>query len=167
MIKALRRTGVVLICAALAVGIAAAPASAHATTTPNTAETANFSTAIRVGHTCEGSSPMTAIRVRIPEGVTLVRPEEVAGWDLEVTRAGASPLGPVVEVAWVGGLLPDHTVQLFPLSFRITRQAPDVLWFVTIQECEVGELRWEQIPPSVDEWGTVPRPAPYVINSVW
>lgn len=167
MLKTMRRTGVVLVAAVLAVGLAAAPASAHATTTPNTAEKPVFSTAFRIGHTCEGSSPMTALRVRIPDGVTLIRPKEVPGWNLEVTRAGAGPLARVVEVAWVGGYLPDHTVELFPLSFRITRQAPDVLWFPTVQECEVGELRWEEIPPSVDEWGNLERPAPYVINSVW
>lgn len=165
MIKIVRRTGVVLIAAALALGVAAAPASAHAVTSPNTAETVFFETAIRVGHSCPDVAT-TAMRVRMPQGVYLVNPKRVPGWNLEVTRAGH--LGRVVEIAWVGGSLPDHTVQLFPFSFVIGPQAPDVLWFKTYQECADGDsLNWVEIPPSVDEWGSVERPAPYVINNAW
>lgn len=169
MIKAMRRAGVVLVAAALVVGVAAVPASAHAVTSPNTAETPFHQTAIRVGHSCP-DVPTTAMRVRIPEGVFLVRPEAVPGWTLEVTRAHGNGVGfgQIVEVAWVGGSLPDHTVQLFPFSFRIKRNAPDVLWFKTIQECADGDsLGWVEIPPSVAEWGNYERPAPYVINNAW
>ncbi|MFG2053735.1 YcnI family protein [Micromonospora sp. NPDC048930] len=168
MIKLMRRVGVVLVAAAVAVGVAAVPASAHVVTTPNTADTMFFHTAFRVGHGCAGS-PTTAVRVQIPEGVYLVDPEPVPGWTIEVTRAHGEGqgYGRVTEVAWVGGPLPDHAVQLYGLRFLIGHQAPEVLWFPTVQECEVGETRWEQIPPSVAEWHNVPNPAPYVINAAW
>jgi len=168
MSKLMRRAGVVLVAAAVAVGVAAVPASAHVVTTPNTADTRSFHTAFRVGHGCDGS-PTTAVRVRIPEGVHLVDPDPVPGWTVEVTRAHGNGhgYGQVVEVAWVGGPLPDHDVQLFGLGFRIDRTAPEVLWFPTVQECEVGENRWVEIPPSVAEWHSVPSPAPYVINAAW
>lgn len=41
-----------------------------------------------------------------------------------------------------------------------------MLWFPTIQECEEGEHRWIDIPPSVEEWSEFDEPAPYVINAV-
>ena len=168
MIKLLRRAGVVLGAAALAVGVAAVPASAHVVATPNTAESASFHTAFRVGHGCDGS-PVTTVRVQIPEGVHLVEPDPVPGWNVEVRRAvgDGQGFGRVVEVAWVGGNLPDGQVQLFGLGFRIDHQAPEVLWFPTVQECVVGEEAWVQIPPSVAEWNSVPNPAPYVINTAW
>lgn len=165
MIKFVRRIGVVAVAAALAVGVAAAPASAHAVTDPNTAESIYFETAIRVGHSCPDVTT-TAMRVTIPEGVHLVLAKPVPGWKLKVTRKGL--LGRATEVAWTGGSLPDHTVQLFPFSVIIGPHAPDVIWFPTIQECSDGDvLAWVEIPPSVEEWGNYERPAPYVINNAW
>ncbi|MFR9777070.1 DUF1775 domain-containing protein [Micromonospora sp. MS34] len=168
MIKLMRRAGVVLVAAAVAVGVAAVPASAHVVTTPNTADTMFFHTAFRVGHGCAGS-PTTAVRVQIPEGVHLVTPDPVPGWTVQVTREYGSGVGfgRITEVAWVGGPLPDHDVQLYGLGFLIDRTAPEVLWFPTVQECEVGESDWVQIPPGIEEWHSVPNPAPYVINTAW
>ncbi|NES14205.1 MULTISPECIES: YcnI family protein [Micromonospora] len=164
----MRRVAVVLVAAAVAIGVAAVPASAHVVTTPNTADTKFFHTAFRVGHGCAGS-PTTAVRVQIPEGLHLVTPDPVPGWEVQVTRAHGQGhgFGRITEVAWVGGPLPDHDVQLFGLGFRIGRKAPEVLWFPTVQQCEVGESDWVQIPPSVEEWHNVPNPAPYVINTAW
>lgn len=168
MIKLMRRAGVVLAAAAVAIGVAAVPASAHVVTTPNTADTKFFHTAFRVGHGCAGS-PTTAVRVQIPEGLHLVTPDPVPGWEVQVTRAvgEGDGFGRITEVAWVGGPLPDHEVALFGIGFRIDEKAPDVLWFPTVQQCEVGESAWVEIPPSVAEWHSVPSPAPYVINTAW
>ena len=168
MIKSLRRAAVVVTSTVLAVVVVAAPSGAHVVTTPNTADTKFFHTAFRVGHGCDGS-PTTAVRIQIPDGVHLVIPETVPGFRLQVTRehGHGAGFGNIVEVAWVGGSLPPEQVQLFGLNFLIGRTAPAVLWFPTVQTCEVGEHTWVQIPPSVEEWHSVPQPAPYVINAAW
>jgi uncharacterized protein YcnI len=164
MRRLLGRAGVVLVAAALAVVVAAAPAAAHVVANPNEADSRFFHTAFRVGHGCDGS-PTTAVRVEIPDGVYFVYPEAVPGWELEVERARFGRFGRVVEVAWVGGPLPSDQVQLFGLWFWISPHAPEVLWFPTVQECEVGERRWVNIPPSLEEWGATEEPAPYVVNA--
>jgi periplasmic copper chaperone A len=180
-----RRAGVVLAGTVLLVPALAVPVAAHVTATPNEANSPYFRTAFRVPHGCEGSAT-TAVRVQIPDGVDNPKPEVVAGWTIDIVPAenGAAghdddddngngngdgngddqAAGPVAEVAWVGGNLPDNNFQEFGLSFRITDEAPEVLWFPTIQECEEGEHRWIEIPATVDEWGDLDEPAPYVIN---
>ncbi|NES16279.1 MULTISPECIES: DUF1775 domain-containing protein [Micromonospora] len=167
MIKLMRRAGVVLVAAAVAIGVAAVPASAHVIATPYTAETKFFHTAFRVTHGCAGSAT-TAVRMQIPDGVHLVIPDAVPGWQLQVTRAygQGQGFGRVVEVAWLGGPLPDHQEQLFGMGFLIDRKAPDILWFPTVQQCEVGENRWVEIPPSLEEWHDH-NSAPFVINAAW
>ncbi|MFD2762532.1 YcnI family protein [Micromonospora eburnea] len=167
MIKLMRRAGAVLVAAAVAIGVAAVPASAHMIAEPYTAETKFFHTAFRVTHGCAGSAT-TEVRMQIPEGLHLVTPDPVPGWELKVTRAvGAGQgFGRVVEVTWTGGLLPDHEQALFGMGFRIDRNAPEMLWFPTIQKCEVGENRWVEIPPTMEEWH-VYSSAPFVINKAW
>jgi periplasmic copper chaperone A len=151
--------------AAVLVVALAGPAAAHVTANPDEADGPFVRTALRVSHGCEGS-PTTAVRVQIPEGVEQPRPEVVPGWDIEIVGAEAGgdegATGSVAEVAWVAGSLPDEHFQEFGLSFRITDDAPAVLWFPTIQECEAGEHRWIDIPASVEEWGDLEEPAPYV-----
>ena len=175
MITSLRRAGTALILAALALSLAA-PAHAHVTTTPDEADSEYFRTSLRVSHGCEGS-PTTAVRVRVPEGVESVRPEMVPGWEVElVTEEGTGQDGTgdgddaaaatVTEIAWVGGSLPDSHFQEFGLSFRITEEAPEVLYLPTVQECEQGEHAWIEIPETLEEWHDLPEPAPYVINNV-
>jgi periplasmic copper chaperone A len=169
-----RRIAAALGGVALLVPVLAAPAAAHVTANPDEADSEFFRTALRVGHGCEGS-PTTAVRVRIPEGVDSPHPEVVPGWEVELVReALAQPVEGghgeqiterVAEIAWVGGNLPDEQFQEFGLSFRITEQAPEVLWLPTIQECEDGEHRWIDIPPSVAEWDEFEEPAPYVVNA--
>jgi periplasmic copper chaperone A len=169
-----RRAAIVLGGTALLVPVLAAPAGAHVTANPDQAESQFFRTALRVGHGCEGS-PTTTVRVQIPEGVDGPHPEVVPGWEVEFVReplaepiqgeGGEEITERVAEVAWVGGSLPDEQFQEFGLSFRITEEAPDVLYFPTIQECDSGEHSWIDIPPSVEEWGDAEAPAPYVINA--
>lgn len=187
MRKLATATMTVLLLAALAM-----PAAAHVTANPDRADAAFFKTDFRVGHGCDGS-PVTALRIQIPEEVDSVRPQPVAGWDIELTRAepdtgegddtdagdtadeddtddtdadgddaDGDEEGRVTEVAWTGGSLPDEHVQEFGLSIHITDDAPEVLWFPTIQECEEGEIGWVTIPDSLAEWHDLDEPAPYI-----
>jgi periplasmic copper chaperone A len=181
-----RSRATVALAAMLFALLSAAPALAHVVADPDEVSGPHARTALRIGHGCEGS-PTTALRVQIPEGVTSAAPEAVPGWDAEVVReggqaaAGVVPAadieiahegeeadgepvtGRVIEVAWRNGALPDGQFQDFGLSLQIAEDAPDVLWFPTIQECEEGEYRWIDIPATLDEWGDLAEPAPYVV----
>ena len=150
--------------------VAAAPAAAHVTANPDQASSEFFKTDFRVGHGCDGS-PTTAVRVQIPEEAQNPKAQVVAGWDIEtVTEELDEPIESgdeeiterVTEIAWTGGELPDDQIQEFGLNMRIADEATDVIWFPFVQECEEGEHRWIEIPDSIDEWGALDEPAPYV-----
>ncbi len=152
--------------------LAAAPAHAHVTANPREAHSPFFKTSFRVPHGCEGSAT-TALRIQIPEGVANVKPEVVPGWEIEITRTALDePLeGPhgetvterIVEVAWTGGELADEHHQEFGLSMRIEDDAPEVIYFPTVQECVEGVHRWIEIPDTVEQWGDLDEPAPYIL----
>lgn len=158
--------GVLVASAALAL-----PAQAHVTANPNEGPAGGFfKTSFRVGHGCEGE-PTTAVRIRIPEGVVSVKPQVVPGWEIELTEGPIAPYDNhgetvtegVTEVAWVGGSLPDEHMQEFGLSMRLPESDAEALYFPVVQECPGGGAhRWIEIPDSVDAWGDLDEPAPFV-----
>lgn len=135
----------------------AAPVSAHISTNPDEIDGRYVKTDFRVPHGCEGEAT-TALRIQIPDGVSGARPQEVPDWDIEVERDGEE----AVEIAWTGGELPDQRVQEFGLNMSIDEDAPDVIYFPTIQECGDVEHAWIELPDSIDEWGELDEPAPYL-----
>jgi uncharacterized protein YcnI len=170
MIRTLSRIAVVAT-AVMILPLAAAPAAqAHVTANPDEATSPYFRTTLRVGHGCDGE-PTHTVRVQIPEGVSNAKPEVTPGWETDIVREDLDePIegdeetitDRVAEIVWEGGPLPDDHFQEFGLSLRIADDAPDVLWLPTIQECEEGEHRWVEIPDSVEQWGDLDEPAPYV-----
>src|SRR5215469_13848440 len=95
---------------------AAVPAFAHITLeTPQAEIGRSYKAVLRVPHGCNGSAT-TAVRVRIPDGFTDVKPMPKPGWKLDVARGkyekpasvrGTSVNEGVTEVDWTGGNLPD------------------------------------------------------------
>jgi len=150
----------------------AVPASAHIVASPNEAPANGyFRTALRVTHGCDGAATV-AIRVRMPEGVTSVRPQMKPGWEITITmRALAKPVDSghgqkitetVDEVTWRGGPLPDSYFDEFGLTMRVSAQAGTVLYLPTVQECEKGVRNWTGIPAANQKWGDLPSPAPFL-----
>lgn len=156
-----RRVAAILLAAALLVALPAAPAAAHVTAEPDEAHAPDFEIAFQVEHGC-GESPTTAIRVRVPGGVEELRPQPLAGWDLEVERDGGDE-GRVTEVAWVLASAAGEGAREFAVSGRFTGETGDVVYFPLVQECEQGEHRWIDVPPTLEEWGDLEEPAPYVV----
>jgi len=126
--------------------------------------------AFLVGHGCPGHAATTAIRVQIPEGVTVARPMPHPGWALSRPGAAAEPAGhgahhgahhgaaPAGEIAWTGGRLEDGLYDEFVLQIR-TPETPGALAFPVVQECEGGKVsRWVE-PPAADG-SRVANPAP-------
>ncbi len=126
-----------------------------------------FATSMRVSHGC-GNSPTRSVRVEIPEGVNIARPQPKPGWRLRIERmplatpiqseAGHQITERVTAITWTGNLPADQFEQ-----FGIMMRLPDRvgrLHFPVVQTCASGEQRWEQIAAEGAAWGSVPRPAP-------
>src|SRR3977135_951222 len=77
----------------LTVASMAGPALAHVPAQPNEGATGGtFRTAFNVPHGCEGS-PTVAVRLKIPEGVTGVKPQLKPGWQITLKmRKVQSPM---------------------------------------------------------------------------
>lgn len=120
---------------------AAAPASAHVTVQPATAAAGAYQVLrFGVGHGCGDKAATTALRVEIPPGVTVARPQPKPGWKLEIVRAGEA----VSAVVWRGSLPPDQFDEFVVLAKLPAASGP--LAFPATQACGVDENRWTESP---------------------
>ncbi|MHB1138660.1 MAG: YcnI family copper-binding membrane protein [Microthrixaceae bacterium] len=148
----------------------AAPAGAHISPQdPEATAGGYFTTAFKVGHGCEGS-PTTRIEIKMADGVTSVKPQPVAGWNLSTTMRTLDPPvdnhgTPITEtvdtVVWEGGSLPDSELQMFWVSMKLPEgDAGDTLAFPVVQTCEAGQTDW--IEPIVEGEDEPEHPAPVI-----
>jgi uncharacterized protein YcnI len=156
--------------ACLLVVLAASPASAHLVfDQPQAAPNSYYAGFLRVSHGC-GASPTRSIRVEIPDGIDIARPQPKPGWTLAVEHARlASPIRSeggfeiterVTAITWTGELPADQFDQ-----FGVMMRLPDRsgrLYFRVTQTCVSGEQRWADIPPEGAPWHSVPHPAPVI-----
>ena len=167
----------IIVAAAALMAIAiAGPASAHVTATPNEGPAGGFfKTSFRVGHGCEGK-PTTKISMQIPGNVSSVHPQVVPGWDIKtkmgeldepIESEGETITEGVRELTWTAtdDGLPDAFMQEFGVSMALPDgEAGEPLWFPFVQECPGGDSHdWIEIPESVEAWGELEAPAPYVV----
>ena len=146
------RTGVIAAVAPLAAASAFGQVTAH----PNEGTAGEyFETALNVPDGCE-TSPTVSLRVKIPENVTLVKPQMKSGWKMKIkTRKLAQPIKlengrtiseTIEEVNWTGGPLPGDQYDNFGLRMKLPDAAGQTLWFPVVQECKKGVRRWIDIP---------------------
>jgi uncharacterized protein YcnI len=147
-------------------------ASAHVTVQPNEAVAGGYlQTAFSISHGCDGSATV-AVRVKLPDGVLSVKPQQKPGWSVEVKmRALQGPLPSlhghsitetVDEVAWRGGSLPDHLYDTFGLMMKLPDSPGRTLYFPVVQDCERGVHRWIEIPQAGQGGAELREPAPAV-----
>lgn len=157
-----------LLFALSAFAFAATAAQAHITLeTREAAIGSTYKATFRVPHGCEGS-PTVTIRVRIPDGVTGVKPMPKPGWTLETVvdqdmkPSGGHGAAPAVrEVKWSGGKLLDAHYDEFVLRGSLSDTLkPGMLYFPVVQECEKGVERWIEIPAEGKSAGDTKKPAP-------
>jgi uncharacterized protein YcnI len=142
----------VLIASALVAGSVAA-ARAHVVAQPNTAVAgASFTAGFLVAHGCDGS-PTIALRIKVPEEVTAVRPLPKDGWT--VTEVAG-------EIAWRGGSLPAKSHEVFGIALKLPATPGKTLYFQAIQECEQGTNRWIEIPAAGQTPKDLHNPAPFI-----
>jgi uncharacterized protein YcnI len=151
--------------------VLAGPALAHATLETKEAETGSYYKAVvRIGHGCEGS-PTLKVRVRLPDGVTSVKPQPKSGWELATVKGKlATPItdshgNPVTEgiteVDWSGRLLDEHYDE-FVVRVKLPDRPGETLHFPIVQECEQGAHRWIEIPKPGQDADDLKEPAPAV-----
>lgn len=138
---------------------------------PQAAPNSYYAGFLRVSHGC-GGSPTRAIRVEIPDGINIARPQPKPSWTLSIERAPlATPMqsegGAITErvaaITWTGELPVDQFDQ-FGIMMRLPNRAGP-LYFRVTQTCASREQRWDEIAAEGAAWNSVPRPAP-VLNLV-
>ena len=160
------------IATALLIAIAAGPALAHVTAHPdNGVADAFFETKFQVPHGCDGAATI-AIRIKIPDGVTTVKPQMKPGWTVDIKQRkldtplqaehGKPITETVDEVSWRGGPLPDNLFDTFGLVMKLPDTPGANLYFPVVQECESGVHRWIEIPAGEQKREELREPAPLV-----
>jgi uncharacterized protein YcnI len=160
--------------ALLAATLALAPGLAHAHATFETQQApANsyYKAVLRTPHGCSGS-PTIAVKIRIPEGVTEVKPQPKPGWEVAIVSEeldeavtdaqGNAGTTRVSEIHWTGGKLLDEHYEEFVMRVRLPDMPGETLYFATIQECEEGVDRWIEIPAEGQSGHDLDFPAPSV-----
>ena len=72
-----------------------------------------------VGVPNEAETPVTELRLVIPEGVNHVTPNVKQGWDIEVKKTGEGDHAKVSEIIWSGGAIPTGQRDEFNFSGQV------------------------------------------------
>lgn len=124
---------------AAAVLAAAGGASAHVSLQPAAAQAGAYQVLrFGVGHGCGDRGATTALRIAIPPGVSVARPQPKPGWTVQVGRSGDT----VTAVTWRGGLPPDQFDEFLILAKLPEGAGP--LAFPAVQSCGAEETRWTE-----------------------
>ncbi len=165
------RTKLVIPAAALALATVV-PTFSHAHVTLEVQQApagSTYKAVLRVPHGCEGA-PTNVVRVKIPDGVTAVKPQPKPGWQLATVKGklglplkddhGNAVTEGIVEVVWSGGNLLDEHYDEFVLRMGLPK-TPDVTLYVpVVQECPKGVERWIEIPAAGQKADDLKFPAP-------
>lgn len=136
---------------------------------PEARPNAYYAGAFRVSHGC-GASPTVALRIEIPEGIDMARPQPKPGWEIEIEGTPlAAPVrteyGEVTErvsaVIW-RGLLPADQFDSFGLLMKLPNRAGPI-YFRVMQTCEQGGRAWVDVPAARQSAHDLENPAP-VLN---
>ena len=142
--------------AAVAASLAAtlpASALAHVSLSPAQAPAgAHQALRFQLGHGCDDAAT-TALRIEIPEGVDMARPQPKPGWRLRIDRQGER----VVAVTW-SGRLPADQFDDFGLLIK-TPATPATLYFPAVQSCGPVQQQWIE-QPEADPGERLSHPAP-------
>ena len=119
----------------------------------------SYRATLRVGHGSDGS-PITALRVTIPDGFSGAKPMPKVGWILSTkvaklakpyTSHGKTISEDVTEISWTAASkdswLPDAWYDEFVMRGGLPGTAGP-MWFKVTQTCDKGSIDWAEIPPA-------------------
>jgi uncharacterized protein YcnI len=164
------KTAFVPLAAAAALALTCGAALAHVTLeTAQAVSNSYFKATFSVPHGCEGT-PTIRVRVRIPDGVTSVKPQPKTGWEVATVKEkldkpveighGVKVTELVREVTWSGGRLLDEYFDQFAMQVKLPEAPNTTLYFPVVQECEKGVHRWIEIPEAGKTSRDYREPAP-------
>jgi len=129
-------------------------ASAHIDPDPVEAQAGSrLTVGFTVEHGCEGS-PTVQLDMRLPEGVADPVTEPADGWDGSVEIVDGETI-----VTFAGGPLADDVEGTFSVTMTLPPTPDATIHFPFVQRCEVGEIRWIQIPSEPGDELDEPAPA--------
>ena len=126
---------------------------------PTAMASTSYRATLRVGHGCEGS-PITALRVTIPEGFSGAKPMPKAGWILSTklaklakpyTSHGKTISEDVTEISWTAASKDNWLSDAWYDEFVMRGGLPGTagpMWFKVTQTCEKGSIDWAETPPA-------------------
>ncbi|MEU6851779.1 YcnI family protein [Actinacidiphila alni] len=138
--------------------LAAVPAFAHVTVTPNAAAKGGYSTVAFKVPNEEDNASTTKLEVNLPADhpVASVSIQPVPGWTAQITKTKlAKPLTSddgtideaVTKITWSGGKIAPGQFQQFPVSFGPLPSDTDSLVFKALQTYDNGDIvRWIDVP---------------------
>jgi uncharacterized protein YcnI len=142
---------------ALATLLLAVPARAHIEVEPTSAVAGEFAyLRFLVYHGCQGAAT-NKVTIKIPDGVTLVRPQVKTGWTIQTVSAPyKEPIDAgrekitegFVEITWEGGPLPKEYTDDFSIVARMPYQPGEDATFLARQFC-VDKPAPEEFAPGV------------------
>jgi uncharacterized protein YcnI len=136
-------------------------ASAHIDPDPAEAQAGSrLTVGFTVEHGCEGS-PTVQLDMRLPDGVADPATEPVDGWDGSVETIDGETI-----VTFAGGPLADDVEGTFSVTMTLPPTPDATIYFPFVQRCEVGEIRWIQIPSEPGDELDEPAPAMTLIGPV-
>lgn len=117
----------------------------------------SYDATFTVGHACQGAQATTALAVQLPAGFRITEAVPRPGWTLTAPPAGSQG----GEVRWTAAsaasALRGHDKGAFTVR-GVLPATPGVLYIPVHQVCDVGEVRWDQVPAAGDT-AKLARPA--------
>lgn len=110
-------------------------------------------------HGC-GTSPTTALRITMPEGLTSVAPTLDGDWTIQVERGDDGLVSAVTYTALTP--VPTDLRGAVSMSVGLDEKTPDTLAFPVVQQCVEGATEWTQLAEEGEDPHALDAPAPVV-----
>lgn len=128
-----------------------ATASAHVTVSPKqvlTAERVTFAVSVPNEH----DTPVVAVRLVIPDGLTSVRPFAKQGWDIEVVKSGEGETTTASEITWTsaGANVPVDLKDEFYFGAKTPTAETELQWKAYETYADGTVVAWEQEPSEAE-----------------
>lgn len=137
-----------------------AMAGAHVTVSPDELAAGDHGVlTFSFAHGC-GTSPTTALRVSIPDGLASVAPTLDGDWSIQVERGDDGLVNAVTYTALTP--VPTDLRGAVSMSVGLDENTPETLAFPVVQQCVEGATEWTQLAEKDEDPHDLDAPAPVV-----
>ncbi|WP_101846268.1 YcnI family copper-binding membrane protein [Zhihengliuella sp. ISTPL4] len=137
-----------------------AMAGAHVTVSPDELAAGDHGVlTFSFSHGC-GTSPTTALRVTMPDGLASVAPTLDGDWTIQVERGDDGLVTAVTYTALIP--VPTDLRGAVSMSVGLDEDTPETLAFPVVQQCVEGATEWTQLAEKGEDPHDLDAPAPVV-----